>query len=265
MVFGQEALDRTRGVRMKASSREEQLRAIWIRNGRLLTILLQLVADARKLQGKPMESLSHSAEPAISASHAALDAAALEQLFLAARTHNGFAARPVDDATLRRLYELARMPPTAANSQPGRVYFVKSAEAKEKLRPTLSAGNLDKTMAAPVTAIVAYDTQFHEQMPKLFPARPEMGKALAAMPQEARDFMMLQNGSLQAAYLIIAARALGLDCGPMGGFDHQKVDAAFFSELPWKSIVLINLGYGDPSKLHPRNPRLSFDEACRIG
>jgi 3-hydroxypropanoate dehydrogenase len=198
------------------------------------------------------------------ASHAALDAAALDQLFLAARTYNGFSARPVEDATLREMYELARMAPTSANSQPGRVLFVRSPAAKEKLRPALSAGNVDKTMAAPVTAVVAYDLQFHAQMSKLFPARPEMGKALAALPEAARDFMLLQNGSLQAAYLIMAARALGLDCGPMGGFDRAKVDAAFFSELPWRSIVLINLGYGDPSKLFPRNPRLTFEEACRV-
>jgi 3-hydroxypropanoate dehydrogenase len=189
---------------------------------------------------------------------------AVDKLFLNARTHNGWLDKPVDDATLQRLYELARMPPTAANSQPGRFLFVKSHAAKEKLRPTLSAGNVDKTMAAPVTAVVAYDTVFHEKMPKLFPARPEMGAQLAAMPQAARDFMLLQGGSLQAGYLILAARALGLDCGPMGGFDRQKVDEAFFADLPWKSIVLINIGYGDATKLYPRNPRLAFDEACRI-
>jgi 3-hydroxypropanoate dehydrogenase len=206
-----------------------------------------------------METQSQT-QPAVVAASASV----LDQLFLSARTHNGWQDRPVDDATLRRLYELARMPPTAANSQPGRFLFVKGKAAKETLRPTLSPGNVDKTMAAPVTVIVAYDARFHEQMPKLFPARPEMGAQLGAMPQEMRDFMMLENSSLQAGYLILAARALGLDCGPMAGFDRAKVDAAFFAELPWKSIVLINLGYGDVTKVYPRNPRLSFEDACRI-
>jgi 3-hydroxypropanoate dehydrogenase len=190
--------------------------------------------------------------------------AVLDRLFLSARTHNGWQDRAVDDATLRRLYELARMPPTAANCSPARVVFVKSQQAKEKLRPALSPGNVDKTMAAPATAIVAYDTQFQDQMPQLFPARPEMREFLAGLPQPVREHMMLQNASLEAAYLILAARAIGLDCGPMGGFDKEKVDAAFFSEQPWKSIVLINIGYGDPSKVHPRNPRLTFEQACKI-
>jgi 3-hydroxypropanoate dehydrogenase len=188
----------------------------------------------------------------------------LSNLFLSARTHNGWSDRPVEVALLRRLYEMARMPPTAANTQPGRFVFVKSAEAKERLRPTLAPGNVDKTMVAPVTAIVAYDTQFYVNVPKLFPVRPEMKDSLAAMPPEARDFFLVQNGSLQAAYLILAARALGLDCGPMGGFDRAKVDAAFFSKMTWKSILLINLGYGNPAKLYPRNPRLDFDDACRV-
>jgi 3-hydroxypropanoate dehydrogenase len=188
----------------------------------------------------------------------------LQQLFLEARTHNGWRAEPVDDITLRRLYEALRLGPTAANSVPARIVFVKSAEAKERLRPCLAPGNVEKTMSAPVTAIVAYDTRFHEKMPKLFPARPTMGEALAAMPPEQRDFMLLQNASLQAGYLILAARALGLDCGPMAGFDREKVDAAFFADKPWKSTLLINLGHGDPEKLFPRNPRLDFEEACRI-
>jgi 3-hydroxypropanoate dehydrogenase len=190
--------------------------------------------------------------------------AALEQLFLSAHTHNGWVDRGVNDATVRRLYELARMPPTAANTQPGRFVFVKSPAAKARLRPALSAGNVDKTMAAPLTAVVAYDTQFHEKMTKLFPARPEMGGHMAAMPSPARELFLLQNASLQGAYLILAARALGLDCGPMGGFDKQKVDEAFFADGRWKSTLLINIGYGDPAKVYPRNPRLDFDEACRI-
>jgi 3-hydroxypropanoate dehydrogenase len=190
--------------------------------------------------------------------------ATLDRLFLSARTHNGWLDRPVDKAVLRRLYELARMPPTAANSQPGRFLFVTSEAAKERLRPALAPGNVDKTMAAPVTVVVAYDAAFYEQMPRLFPARPEMGASLAAMPREAREAMATQSGTLQAGYLILAARALGLDCGPMGGFDRQKVDAAFFAELPWRSTLLVNLGYGDPAKLYPRNPRLGFDDACRV-
>jgi 3-hydroxypropanoate dehydrogenase len=197
----------------------------------------------------------------------AAEGAVIDRLFLEARTHNGWLDRPIEEATLRRLYELARMPPTAANTQPARFLFVKSAAAKERLRPALSAGNVDKTMAAPVTAVVAFDTRFHEQMLKLFPARPEMGASLAAMPEPALGAFLLQNASLQAGYLMLAARALGLDCGPMGGFDRQKVDEAFFSDGAdggWKSTLLINLGYGDPAKLHPRNPRLAFDEACRI-
>ncbi len=193
-----------------------------------------------------------------------MDSTALDSLFLSARTHNGWLDRPVDAALLRRLYELARMPPTAANSQPGRFVFVTTAAARERLRPALAPGNVDKTMAAPVTVIAAYDTTFFEHMPTLFPARPEMRASLGGMPAEARDAMASQNGTLQAAYLILAARALGLDCGPMGGFDKQKVDAAFFADLPWRSTVLINLGYGDPAKLYPRNPRLAFEDACRI-
>lgn len=188
----------------------------------------------------------------------------LQQILLEARTHNGWLPEPVDDATLHRLYGALRFGPTAANSGPARFVFVKSPEAKERLRPCLAPGNVEKTMSAPVTAIVAYDTRFYEKMPKLFPDRPVLGEALAGMPPEQRDFFLVQNASLQAGYLILAARALGLDCGPMAGFDREKVDAAFFADVPWKSTLLINLGHGDPSKLYPRNPRLDFEEACRI-
>lgn len=198
------------------------------------------------------------------ATRPALSPTALDQLFLEARTHSGWVDRPVDAATLRRLYELSRMGPTGGNSSPGRFVFVTSAAAKERLRPALFPGNVDKTMAAPVTVIAAYDARFYEQMPKLFPARPEMGTSLAAMPEAVRDGMAQQSATLQAGYLILAARSLGLDCGPMGGFDRAKVDAAFLEGQPWKSTLLINLGYGDPSKLHPRNPRLSFEDACRV-
>ncbi len=185
-------------------------------------------------------------------------------LFTEARTHNGWLAEPVDDAILRRIYELARWGPTSANTQPLRVLFVRSAEAKEKLRPALSPGNVDKTMAAPATAVLAYDAAFYEKMPKLFPARPQMAVSFGGMPVEKRDRLAFQSATLQAGYFILAARALGLDCGPMGGFDTDKVDAAFFAGSTWRSTLLVNLGHGDGAKVHPRNPRLEFDEACRI-
>jgi 3-hydroxypropanoate dehydrogenase len=187
----------------------------------------------------------------------------LDLLFLEAHTHNGWVDRPVPDELLRRLYEIARMGPTSANSNPMRIVFVKSAAAKERLRPTLSPGNVDKTMAAPATAIVAYDLEFHEKMPKLFPAR-DYKTSFAAMPAERRERIAFQNSALGGAYLILAARALGLDCGPMGGFDNAKLDAEFFADGKWKSNLLVNIGYGDPAKVSPRNPRLDFDEACRI-
>lgn len=193
-----------------------------------------------------------------------IDDLSLHQLFLDARTHQGWLPQPIEDATLHRLYDILKMAPTSANSQPVRIVFVKSPEAKERLRPCLSPGNVDKTMAAPATAIVAVDRAFHEKMPKLFPHSPGMAKNMEAMPDAARDTFLMQNGSLQGAYLILAARALGLDCGPMGGFDKGKVDAAFFEGSTWRSILLVNLGHGDPAKLHPRNPRLDFEEACRI-
>ncbi|WNG23984.1 malonic semialdehyde reductase [Cystobacter fuscus] len=192
-----------------------------------------------------------------------LDDASLNALFNEARSHNAWLDRPVEDAVLKRLYELARMGPTAANAQPLRLVFVKSQAAKERLKPALSAGNVDKTMNAPVTAIVAYDTEFYEQMPKLFPAR-DMKPMFLGMPAEAREKSAYMNSSLQGAYLILAARGLGLDCGPMAGFNNAKVDATFFPDGKWKSNFLLNLGYGDPAKLFPRNPRLDFADACRI-
>jgi 3-hydroxypropanoate dehydrogenase len=202
-------------------------------------------------------------QPLPSGARPVLDGEAVDLLFREARTHFAWQERQVPDALLQELYALARMPPTAINSQPMRVLFVKSAEAKERLKPTLSPGNVDKTMSAPVTAIVAFDTEFHEQMPKLFPTR-DMRTSLLGQPAEAREKLALTNTTLQAAYLILAARGLGLDCGPMGGFDNAKVDAAFFPDGKWRSTLLVNLGYGVPEKLFPRLPRLSFDEACRI-
>jgi 3-hydroxypropanoate dehydrogenase len=185
-------------------------------------------------------------------------------LFRDARTFNGWLPQPVTEATLREIYDLAGRAPTAANSNPGRVAFVTSPEAKERLRPALASGNVEKTMAAPATAIVAFDPNFHEQMSTLFPARPELGRGLAAMPEPGRGAFLLQNSSLLAGYLIVAARSLGLDCGPMGGFEKDKLDAEFFAESGWRSVLLINIGHGDPHSLHPKNPRLTFEQACRI-
>jgi 3-hydroxypropanoate dehydrogenase len=192
-----------------------------------------------------------------------LDEAALRQLFLDARTHTAWQDRPVSDEQLHQLYELARMGPTGNNSNPFRVVFVKSSEAKQKLKPALSPGNVDKTMNAPVTAIIAYDQAFYEHLPRLFPMR-DVKTGLMAMPAERRERMAFLNGTLTGAYLLLAARALGLDCGPMAGFDNAKVDEAFLAGTTWKSNFLMNLGYGEPSKLHPRLPRLEFSEAARI-
>ncbi|AWH52058.1 malonic semialdehyde reductase [Stenotrophomonas sp. ESTM1D_MKCIP4_1] len=192
----------------------------------------------------------------------ALDAAALDQLFRTARTQNAFLDTPVEDAQLHALYELVKWGPTAANGSPARFVFVKSAEAKAKLAPALSEGNHDKTLAAPVTVIVGFDQDFHEKLPYLFPHTD--AKAWFDGPREGRHEGAFRNGSLQGAYLILAARALGLDAGPMSGFDNAKVDEAFFAGTSIKSNFLVNLGYGDPSGLFPRLPRLSFDEAARI-
>ncbi|MFO1060151.1 MAG: malonic semialdehyde reductase [Dongiaceae bacterium] len=186
---------------------------------------------------------------------------ALDLLFRNARTHNSWTDEPVPDAVLRQAYELARMAPTSANSSPMRIAFVRSKEAKERLRPALSQGNLDKTMKAPVTAIVAYDLEFYEQLPRLFSAE---ARGWFAGSAEAIRTTAFRNGSLQGAYFIVAARAMGRDCGPMSGFDNAKVDAEFFPDGKWKSNFLINLGYGDGLKLRPRNPRLSFEEACVV-
>jgi 3-hydroxypropanoate dehydrogenase len=194
----------------------------------------------------------------------ALNDAALDQLFRAARTHNGWQIdRPIDDATLNALYELWKWGPTQANCCPARVVFVRSPEAKEKLRPCMAPGNLEKTMAAPVTAIIGMDMAFYEAMPKLFPHAPDARSWFAGNDAAIHDAVW-RNSSLQAGYLIVAARALGLDCGPMAGFDAEKINAAFFAGTEVKVNFLCNLGYGDPAKLRPRGPRLSFEEACRV-
>lgn len=194
--------------------------------------------------------------------HTELNAEALAQLFSAARTHNAWQSREVGDAQLRALYEAMKWAPTSANCSPARIVFVKTAQAKARLKPALAEGNLAKTMAAPVTAIVGSDYAFYEKLPYLFPHAD--AKSWFAGNQPLIDTTAFRNASLQGAYLILAARALGLDCGPMSGFDNAKVDAEFFAGTSVRSNFLINLGYGDASGLHPRSPRLSFDEACLI-
>jgi len=187
----------------------------------------------------------------------------LALLFRDARTHSAWLDEPVDDALLRRAYDLAKMVPTSANMCPLRVVFVKTKAAKEKLKPTLDAGNVDKTMRAPVTAILAMDIRFYEQLPKLFP-HADARAWFKDLPANVLEYVALRNSSLQGAYFMLAARSLGLDCGPMSGFDNAKVDAAFFAGTTVKSNFLCNLGHGDTSKLYPRSPRLDFEEACRV-
>lgn len=190
--------------------------------------------------------------------------AALDQLFRSARTHNGWQIDwPIDDAILQALYELWKWGPTQANCCPARIVFVRSPEAKIKLKPCMAPGNLDKTMAAPVTAIIGMDMAFYDQMPKLFPHAPDARSWFVGDDAAIHDAVW-RNSSLQGAYLMVAARALGLDCGPMAGFDAEKVNAAFFAGTEVKVNFLCNLGYGDPARLRPRGPRLSFDEACRV-
>ena len=192
----------------------------------------------------------------------ALAPPALDQLFRTARTHNELGGEVSDD-TLRQLYDLLKWGPTTANSGPARFVFVKSAEAKAKLGPALDEGNRAKTLAAPVTAIIGYDMAFFTKMAYLFP-HVEATSWFDGKPEAALETIALRNSSLQGAYLILAARALGLDTGPMSGFDNAKVDAAFFAGTSIRSNFLVNLGHGDPAKLFPRSPRLSFDEAARI-
>jgi 3-hydroxypropanoate dehydrogenase len=189
--------------------------------------------------------------------------AALDQIFRTARTYNAFLPREVTEEQLHALYDLAKFGPTSANSSPMRLVFVRSKEGKEKLKPFLSEGNRAKTIAAPVTAIVANDHSFYEKLPQLFPHAD--ARSWFAGNQDLADRTAFRNATLQGAYVIIAARAIGLDCGPMSGFDNAGIDEAFFAGTPIKSNFLINIGYGDASRdLFPRSPRLSFDEACRL-
>jgi nitroreductase len=187
----------------------------------------------------------------------------LKLLFHEARTHNGWLDKPVDDALLRQVYDLAKMGPTSANMSPLRIVFVKSKQAKEKLKPCLDDGNVDKTMKAPATAVLGMDIHFYEKLPKLFP-HTDAKAWFKDTPENVLEYIALRNSSLQGAYFILAARSLGLDCGPMSGFNNDKVDAAFFGGTTVKSNFLCNVGHGDPAKLHPRSPRLDFDEACKI-
>lgn len=205
----------------------------------------------------------------------ALNDEALDTIFRKARTYNGWQNKAVSDDLLHQLYDLMKWGPTSANCLPARILFLRTLEAKQRLKPALSQGNLDKTMAAPVTAIVAYDLKFYEKLPLLFPSNPSARDWFTSSAEFAQQ-TAFRNGSLQGAYFIIAARSLGLDCGPMSGFDNAKVDTEFFaapdadslSEASPASVVksnfLCNLGYGDPSTLHPRGPRLTFDEACQL-
>jgi len=186
----------------------------------------------------------------------------MDQLFFKARTHNGWKHEEVSDKILHEIYDLMKWGPTSANTSPTRILFVKSKEAKEKLKPCLAPGNVEKTMAAPVTAVFANDTEFYEKLPTLFPAAD--ARSWFVGNEELIKTTAFRNGSLQGAYFIIAARAYGLDCGPMSGFDNEKLDTAFLAGTKWKSNFICNLGYGDSTKLFPRSPRLTFDEACKV-
>jgi 3-hydroxypropanoate dehydrogenase len=190
---------------------------------------------------------------------------AFDLIFRKARTYSSFLPTPVSDDLLRAVYDVAKLGPTSANTMPMRIVFVKSPEAKERLKPALEGGNVNRATVAPVTAIIADDLRFYEHIPKLFPQAAGF-KDFFADPKNAERTKIhaFRNATLQGAYFVIAARALGLDCGPMSGFNNAKVDAEFFPDGRYKSNFLMNIGYGDKSKLHPRNPRLEFDEACKI-
>ena len=192
-----------------------------------------------------------------------LDKHALEQLFLSARTHNKWQPRDVPDDVLKELVDLMKMGPTSANGSPARLVFVKSPEAKQRLKPLLSDGNRDKTMSAPVTAIIGYDLKFYDHMSRLFPHEPDARSWFSGSEAHART-TAFRNGTLQGAYLILAARALGLDAGPMSGFDNAGVDREFFADTNVKSNFICSLGYGDPAGLFPRSPRFDFNDIAKI-
>jgi len=191
-----------------------------------------------------------------------LDRKALNQLFFDARTHNEWQDRPVSDELLHQLYDTLRWGPTSANCCPARIVFVRSPEAKAKLLPAMIEGNVEKTRTAPVTAVIGYDLEFHEHLPRLFPHTD--ARSWFAGYQPLIESTAFRNGTLQGAYLIMAARALGLDCGPMSGFDADKINAAFFAGTSTRANFLCNLGYGRPEALFPRSPRFEFEDVCRI-
>ncbi|WP_191083777.1 malonic semialdehyde reductase [Roseococcus microcysteis] len=191
-----------------------------------------------------------------------LSPAALDQLFREARTQNKWQDKPVSDETLRELYDLMKWGPTSANSSPARFLFLRTPEAKAKLKETLSAGNVEKTMTAPVVVIVAHDPKFYDLLPRLFPHAD--AKSWFSGNWSLADTTAFRNGTLQGAYLMLAARALGLDVGAMSGFDNGKVDELFLADTGWKSNWLVTLGHGDPSGVFPRSPRLEFEEACKL-
>ena len=192
----------------------------------------------------------------------ALDQKALDQLFLKARTYNGWLDKPVSDDLIRQIYDLARMGPTSANSSPIRIVFVKTPEEKARLLPFLDKGNREKTSRAPVVAIFAYDRKFYEYLPKLFPHAD--AKSWFVGKPEFIEHTMWRNGTLQAAYFMLAARALGLDCGPMSGFNRSKVKEAFFPGLDGDVNFICSMGYGDEATIFARSPRFDFDEVCTI-
>ncbi len=191
-----------------------------------------------------------------------LSDAGMDLLFRDARTHNAWLDKEVSDVLLEAIYDLAKIGPTSANCSPMRVIYVRSAEAKGRLKPALDEGNVETTMVAPATAIIGYDLAFYEHLPRIFPHAPDARSWFAGKPAHI-ETTAFRNGSLQGAYFILAARSLGLDCGPMSGFDNEAVDREFFPDGTVKSNFLCNLGYGDPSVLFPRSPRLEFDEACQ--
>ncbi len=194
---------------------------------------------------------------------AKINTAAIDQIFMDARTHNYWLDKPVSEETIAELYAMMRMGPTSANCSPARIVFVRSDEAKAKLKPLLMEGNQEKTMAAPVCAIIGHDLEFYEKIPELFPHNPD-AKSWFNWSEEFAEQTAFRNGSLQGAYFMIAARALGLDCGPMSGFDQDGVNEAFFGGTTIKSNFLCNIGYGNDAKLDPRSPRLAFGDACQI-
>ncbi len=205
---------------------------------------------------------NQSESPSLTAVNTPISQEALDQLFHQARTHSAWLPEPVPVELLRKAYELARLGPTSANASPARFVFLTTPGAKELLKPALAPLNVEKTMAAPVIVIIAWDTEFHEHLPRLFPHADMRSYFVGNKPLV--DETAFRNSSLQAAYFILAARALGLDCGPMSGFDAAKLNAEFFPDGKWKVNLLCNLGYGDSSKLHPRNPRLNFEEASVV-